>query len=494
MKILLVYCNSMLDNALPIGLTAVISCLKQAGFQVALFDTTFYRWDSKSAMEIRMENLQFPPCELRYKEGDVYADFRSMVLEFGPDLIGISMVEPTFHFGMKLLESVRDLVKKNGIKVAAGGVHAIYFSESLTDRDLIDYICISEGEEAFVELCRRLEAGADVSDVEGFIVRTGGGMKNNGLRGTVDINELPILDFSLFGDEYLNKPMMGRVLRTISLELSRGCPYSCTYCGNAWLKEMFRGRGRWYRLKSLDKIHREFREYISKYNPEFIYKHSESFLAVGAERVREYMQMYSEFRIPYWVETRPEDITEEKARLLADSGCRRISLGLESGNEEFRIKKLKRNHSNDTIRRSCAILRDHGVSFSMNLIIGFPDETREMIFDGVNLLREVRPDATSIFLFTPYKGNHMRRMCEERGLVPPDFIGGDYFQMDYSLRNNTIGRDEVLGLFRTIPLYVRMPESEYGRIKRAETYDEEGDRMFGALRAEFYEIMGWKQV
>lgn len=44
MRVLLVYCNSMLENALPIGITQVSSCLKQAGITVRLFDTTFYRY------------------------------------------------------------------------------------------------------------------------------------------------------------------------------------------------------------------------------------------------------------------------------------------------------------------------------------------------------------------------------------------------------------------------------------------------------------------
>lgn len=494
MKILMVYCNSMLENALPMGVSQLIACLQETGHNVALFDTTFYRWDEKSSMEIRMENLQFPPCEIRYSSGDVFQDLRQKIMDFSPDMIGLSIVEPTFYFALRLLRSVRDLIDKNKIIVAVGGVHAIYAPTTFLAEDSIDYICIGEGERGFIDLCNNLERGIRNDDQPGFYVRTkNGDFRQNELLRPVDLNSLPILDFTLFGSDFLLKPMMGRLYRTVSIELSRGCPYTCTYCGNAWLADMFRGLGGWYRQKSIEKIHQEYQSYIKKYDPEFIYKHSESFLATSRKRFSAYMEMYSQYSIPYWIETRPEDISDEKAERLAETGCRRISIGLESGNEVFRKKVLRRNHSNELVKRSCSILRDKGISFSMNLILGFPNETREMIFDGIRLLREVKPDSTSIFLYTPYKGSALRKTCEDRGMVEPDFIGGDYFQMRYSLRNNSLSAEECLGLFRTVPLYVKLPETEYDRIERAEKYDDEGNREYLKLKDEYFEVMGWQK-
>jgi radical SAM superfamily enzyme YgiQ (UPF0313 family) len=481
----------MQENALPMGVSQLLACLQEAGITVDLFDTTFYRWGDKSSMEVRMENLQFPPCDIRYSEGDVRRDLRKKIEDFSPNIIGFSVVEPTFLFSMELLELVKDLVEGKGIKVAVGGVHAIYATETFLDNELVDFICIGEGEEAFVDLCQRIESGSDTRNVEGFWARTKDGVVRNGLRRPVDINNLPILDFTLFGRDFLQKPMMGRTMRTISIELSRGCPYNCTYCGNAWLTKMFAEHGGWFRLKDLDKIHREYKEYIRKYDPEFIYKHSESFLATSMERFMAYMEMYSEYAIPYWVETRPEDVTEEKAEMLARTNCKRVSIGLESGNELFRKKMLNRNYTNQQVKRACAILKDKDISFSMNLMIGFPDETRDMIFDGVELLRSVKPDATSVFLFTPYKGSDLRLLCEDRGMIKPDFIGGDYFQMEYCLKNNSMAEEEVLGLFRTIPLYVQMSESEFPRIKMSEKMNDKGDETFTRLKNEYYQIMGW---
>ena len=74
MKVLLVYCNTLQQNALPMGITQLSACLKEAGIEVVLFDTTFYKYHEKSSMEVRYETLQFKPVMLKYNEGDIYAD------------------------------------------------------------------------------------------------------------------------------------------------------------------------------------------------------------------------------------------------------------------------------------------------------------------------------------------------------------------------------------------------------------------------------------
>ena len=147
MKVLLVYCNSMLDNALPIGLSQLSACLKEAGIEVKLFDTNFYRYDPKSDMENRIKALQFPPSpSLNFNKGNMVEDFKTAIEDFQSDIIGLSVVEPTFLLGMKLLESMRSVIKNKKIPVALGGVHAILAPETVLKYDLVDHICISEGD------------------------------------------------------------------------------------------------------------------------------------------------------------------------------------------------------------------------------------------------------------------------------------------------------------------------------------------------------------
>ncbi|MFC1823051.1 B12-binding domain-containing radical SAM protein [Thermodesulfobacteriota bacterium] len=491
MKILLVYCNSMLENALPVGITQLSSCLKEAGIRVDLFDTTFYKWGEKSATENRIEALQIKPCPLRYKKGDLYEDFKRKIEDFSPTLIGFSVVEPTLKLAIKMLNCARDLINSGGIRVAMGGVHTIMAPETVELlTDMVDFVCISEGELAFVNLCNKLEKGDSVKNVQGFWVREKDRWIKNDLASIVDLEALPILDFRLFPSEFLYKPMLGRLYRTISIEVTRGCPYSCAYCCDHSLAKVFKNSGFWYRQKSIKKISSELEQYLSEYDPEFVYIMSESFLAGSLKRLETFFEMYGMFSLPFWFNTRPEDITEEKAKMAKKGGCARSSIGIESGNEAYRKKVMHRNVSNRRILESATILRDYDISFSVNLIIGSPDETREMIFDSIEIARKANADAVSTHIFSPYYGTEFRDICVRKGYIQPDMIADDFF-LGYSLKGGPLSPEEVMGLFRTIPLYVSFPKSEYKRIQRAEKFDDRGNRLFNELEEEYYELMGW---
>ena len=117
MKILMVYCNTPQDNKLPMGIAQLISCLIRAGHDVKLFHTTFHRHNVKSSAELRIEALQFQPCKITYESSDMYEDLRTAILNFRPEIIGFSVVEPTFRLFEKLVNSGRSRIDGNDIRI-----------------------------------------------------------------------------------------------------------------------------------------------------------------------------------------------------------------------------------------------------------------------------------------------------------------------------------------------------------------------------------------
>ena len=55
--------------------------------------------------------------------------------------------------------------------------------------------------------------------------------------------------------------------------------------------------------------------------------------------------MYMDYKIPFWMNTRAETITEHRAESLEDMNMLRMNIGIEHGNTEYRKKYLKRNVS-----------------------------------------------------------------------------------------------------------------------------------------------------
>lgn len=190
---------------------------------------------------------------------DVYEDFRKTVLEFKPDLIGLSAVEPTFLFGIKCLETVRDL----GIPTIVGGVHAIFSPDDVIKYDCVDMVCIGEGEECVVELCQKMQRYDDFSAIGNIWLKKSDGTIVKNPKTTVqDMRGLPILDFSIFQPERIFRPMAGEIYRMVPVEFSRGCVYKCTYCSAPAFDQTFKEQGKWLRDKPMSQIFNEIDGYI----------------------------------------------------------------------------------------------------------------------------------------------------------------------------------------------------------------------------------------
>lgn len=481
LKVLVVYANCMMDNLIPVGISAVIGALHGFGAHVELFDTTFYRTEERPADYDRVANLQVPDFSyeelgISIHEEDVYSEFRAHVQRFTPDLIMLSVVEPTWGQGQNLLEAIRDIRPY----VVAGGVFAIMAPETIIANNLIDAVCIGEGENAVPEFCRCFVAGSDLSDISGFWIKTPDGICRNPVAPLVDLNTAPILDFSLFPPERFVKPMQGRMLKMVPVEFSRGCPYRCSYCANHALEQHFAPSGKWYRWKSLDRIFNELKTYAERYDIEFFYFISESFLSMPKAMFAEFCDRYMKLRIPFWFNTRPETITEEKVKMLEEIGCFRVGIGLEHGSPEFRDRMLNRKVSNERIIEACRIIEQSKISYSINNIIGFPGETRENVFETIRLNRQINPNSVGTFVFTPFKGTLLYDYCVEHGYIDETTPVGD-LNRGSVLKNNTLNPEEIAGILRTFPLYVHFAEEMYPLIKKAEKFDHEGNNVFTDL-------------
>ena len=190
--------------------------------------------------------------------------------------------------------------------------------------------------------------------------------------------------------------------------------------------------------------------------------------------------------MPFWCQSRPETVTEEKIKILKEMNCKNLQFGIEQGNEEFRAGVLKRHYTNKQMVEAFKIVEKHGIQYTVNNIIGFPDETRELIFDTINVNRQINPTTINCYFFTPYRGTYLRQYCVEKGYLDKD---ADVHQLldGAELRMGSITYHELKGLQRTFPLYSKMPESEFDKIRIAEKFDEEGNRVFQQLRKVYYE-------
>lgn len=479
-KVLLVYANSPMDNLMPVSISSLAGALSRRGFNIRLFDTTFYPWTNMAGGErrgsLQVAEFDYSAVGIQYIKSDVFEDFRNLVKQYEPNLIALSSVEPTHEFSMKLLERVNDL----NIPSIVGGVHTIFSPDDVFNEDVVDMVCTSEGEKSLVELCERMAKGQDWTSIENIWVKRNGKHYKNKNAPLLDMEELPLLNFSIYHEKRFYRPMAGRLYRMSPIEFSRGCVYKCSYCSAPSFAGKFRESGKWLRYKSIKKIIDEMKAYIGMYNVEYFYFVSETFLAIPDDRFREFCEQYSKMAIPFWFNTRPETITTDRIKMLEDIGCHRMSIGVECGNEEYRRKMLQREVRNNTIVKACEIVAKSTIQLSVNNIIGFPDETRSMMFDTIHLNRQIDAHSYSCSIFQPYRGTLLYQYCVDKGYIDPSKLAMD-LTVTSILNQPFISPDEIKGIARTFPLYVKLPEKNFELIRSAEKFDDEGNKIFDEL-------------
>jgi len=488
-KVLLVYPNLQMVNLLPSNIAILSACLKNAGINVELFDTTPYKTAEKSVDEIRVEHMQLRPFKLEdkgvtYKITDVFEDFKKTVDKYQPNLIGVSATDDTFDLGIALVEKVR---KKQKAHVIVGGVYPTFAPEEAINNKNVDSICIGEGEEALLELCKKLQSNQDIKNIKNLWVKIDGKIYKNNLREPLDINKLPYDDFSIFEEKRLFRPMQGKIYRMIPICIDRGCPFSCTFCAAPCQRELYLGAGhKYFRVKTLQGVMDELRFQIDKYNANYIYFNSETFFAKREEYLDKFARAYTkEIGLPFWCQTRVETISEKRIKMLEQMNCDRISIGIEHGNEEFRKKILKKRFTNKQVIDAFQILRKSRIPVTVNNIIGFPDETRELAFDTIRLNRKIYADSINAYFFVPYRGTPLRQYCIDKGYLDPK-SKTDSLMRSSILNMPQFPPDQIKGLVRTFPLYVKMEESYFDKIKIAERLDQEGNAMLADLRDIFF--------
>ncbi|MFZ3122437.1 MAG: radical SAM protein [Thermodesulfovibrionales bacterium] len=489
MKVLLVYPNLQMVALLPSNIAILSASLKKAGVDVRLFDTTLYRIAEKSVDDVRVEHMQLRPFNLKekgvdYKHTDVFEDFERTVTEFSPDIIGISTGDDTFDLGIALVSKV----KRPDIHVILGGVYPTFSPEEAIRNEHIDSICIGEGEHALVELCQKMQKKEDITRIQNLWVKRNDVIYKNGVRELADIDQLPYEDFDVFEEKRFFRPMQGKIFRMIPVTIDRGCPYNCSFCAAPLQRKFYSDAGQsgYFRIKTTSRVVEELQYHVGRYKADYIYFNSETFFARKEEDIEEFAREYaSKIGLPFWCQTRIETITERRIKLLEGMNCDRISIGLEHGNEEFRKKVLNKHFTNRHVMEAFKILEKSRIPVTVNNIIGFPDETRDLAFDTIRLNRSIKADSINAYFFVPYRGTSLRHHCIEKGYIHAD-AKTDSLMRRSILNMPQFHPNEIEGLVRTFPLYVKMPESHFDKIRIAEQLNEEGDRALSELREIFF--------
>jgi radical SAM superfamily enzyme YgiQ (UPF0313 family) len=492
-KVLFFYPNTFGMNMLPPAIAMFSAILKKEGHQVEIFDTTYYATDHGIDSDgSKMEKLNVVPYKMDktrlINTSDWRKDLNKKILDYKPDLIAISSTEDMWELATDMLTVAKEYKLKNKVPVVVGGVFATFAPDICMKNDLVDLVCVGEGENALLDLCKKIKNKEDFSDVTNLWVKQNKKIiSKNPITKPVDINNNPIIDISLFEEKRLYRPMAGKVYKMIPIETIRGCPFTCRFCNSPDQMALYKGIGaNFYRKKRMELVYKELKFFKEKHKVEYNYFWADTFLGMSNNELDEFCEMYKEINLPFWMQTRPETITDYNIKKLKEVGLHRISFGVEHGNEEFRKKILDRRWKNKDIIAKLKIPKKYNVQFSCNNITGFPTETKKLAFDTIELNRHIDADNANIYTFVPFHGTPLRKMCEDLGLIKHEQVT-KCLTAETQLFMPQYPPHEIEEIKKCFPLYVKFPKNRWKEIERAEKNDEEGNRIYKNLKQEFLE-------
>ncbi len=342
------------------------------------------------------------------------------IRKFAPDVIGISVMTCE----TPIIEPVIEIARRSapGAPILVGGIHAIVDPESVLRAPGVDGVCCGEGEHAFVEYLDKLERGQDVTTTANFaFLRDGEVVRPPPREFIEDLDDLPPMDRDVAD--------LQRVIdannHVLNLIFSRGCPWRCRFCCNEDIRSA--GTGTYARAMSVERSMDEIARLSRAYRFRYILFRDDTF-TWNREWALSFLEAYrTRFTTPFDVFSRVDCLDEELLQALKDAGCGHVFLGLDSGNDTIRNEVLRKEQSNEDLFRVVDMMERIGLIPMISNIVGLPHETPEMFRDTIEINKRIHANRVvfsptcgacpKIWVFTPWPGSELYRMCEENGWI-----------------------------------------------------------------------------
>lgn len=477
-RILFINPISGIDGFLPIGLSSLISILHDNQFIIDIFDTTYYQTNNYNDRKKNELVGEFIPVDMsKFNIKKIQVDYIRLLNDkiklFNPNIIAVTIPTP-YNYPLAI-ELINNIENYKGL-ILVGGKYPTVVPEKFLKHNKIDIVCIGEGEESLLELCNNIENKESYDTIQNLWIKKNNTIIKNSLRKLQELDNLPTPNWDYFDKRHFYKPFAGKVYRYGHVELSRGCCFFCSYCITAKLQKIYKGLGKYYRRKSIDKAIEEIKYLKNKYNLEILKFWDEEFLLIPLKELKLFAEKYKEINLPFLIDARLDSVTEEKAKILKDMGCVNVSAGIESGNPIIREVILNRKMSNEDIIKGIEILNKYGIRTSTLNIIGIPTERRKDIFETIELNRIAKAQNSSVMVLQPWEGTQIR----EQSIRYKYMNEGDehYTYTDSCLTMPQLSKEEIKGLAKTFTLYRKVPKILYPLVRLCEKESNFRNKLF----------------
>jgi radical SAM superfamily enzyme YgiQ (UPF0313 family) len=350
------------------------------------------------------------------------------ILGWEPDLVGFSMMTPQLITGLEASARLKQV--RPDLRIVLGGAHLdSTHADVFSMDDCFDFAIYGEGEFPLLEVVQNMQkhGTADLrKSVEGVgnvIWRNEDGevVENPSRPFLADLDVLPPVDYEMVDvSKYSIPTMAGNYV--ISMMLSRGCPFRCTFCDAPQVM------GKKFRYFSMERIMRDIRFYSEKYDcKNFVFKDStftpnKKWAAELCDRLIE-----SGLNIKWRCNTRVHLVPQPLLEKMKQAGCYVINFGVESGDPQI-LKNIKKEVKIEDIYDAHKRSRKLGIRTYATFLMGNPGETDETAQKTIDVACGIRPNLAMFFVSTAYPGTPMYEDAVRDGMVQPRWWATPYWE------------------------------------------------------------------
>lgn len=293
--------------------------------------------------------------------------------------------------------------------IVVGGPHATPLArEVLRHWPEVDLVALGESDLTLLDVLDRVERGAPLQGVPGTAYRDGTEPKLGPARAS--IAELDTL--ASVHDHFVTHIAM----------TSRGCPWSCTFCGaeTSW--------GRGFRSLSVKRVVDDLEKAVAQAPVKMVQIKDDTFTTHKKRVVAICKEIRDRDLRFFWsCDTRVDLLTDELLRDMRLAGCQRLSLGVESGSQKV-LDAIDKKITVDEIVESTQLAKRWGIKVRYFMMLGNRGDTAETFRETLAFLERARPHEYIFSCLSFYPGTRDFHDAEDAGRLDRNVYFTDDFQ------------------------------------------------------------------